>query len=218
MNHHALNQLHLGDCIQIMQKLTAQSIDFMLTDPPYLVNYHSRDGRNIAGDRKGDWLIPAFQAAYDLLKENSFAISFYGWNRADLFLNAWRKAGFRIVGHFTFTKDYPSRTGFVEARHECAYLLAKGKPRPETKILPDVLPWGRYSGNRYHPTQKPLGLMRLLIRHYSQIGEVILDPFAGSASTLIAAAHLRRSWIGMEIDQIYHRKALARISHYQKRT
>lgn len=194
------------------------SIDLALTDPPYLVRYRDRLGRSLTGDRRGDWLEPAFAALYQLMRPHRFVISFYGWHRADQFITAWRKAGFSIIGHFVFAKHYASRMGFTEARHECAYLLAKGQPEKPANPAPDVLPWGKYTGNRHHPTQKPLEILRRLIKTYSRIGDVVLDPFAGSGSTLIAAHSLRRSWIGMEIDPAYHGKALKRLSQYERNT
>lgn len=207
-----LNHLHLGDCTQIMRLIPDGSVDLIVTDPPYLVNYRSRDGRTIAGDVNGDWLKPACAEMFRVLRHNRFVISFYGWNHADKFITAWRAAGFRIVGHFVFAKHYASRRGFTEARHECAYLLAKGNPQTPERVLPDVMPWGKYTGNRLHPTQKPLEILRPLIKSFSDIGDVVLDPFAGSGSTLLAARQLHRSWIGIEMDATYHRHAANRLT------
>jgi adenine-specific DNA-methyltransferase len=108
-----INHLHLGDCTQMMRLLPDHSIDLIVTDPPYLVNYRDRTGRTIAGDRNSDWLQPAFAEMHRVLRTDRFAISFYGWNHADKFITAWRQAGFRIVGHFVFAKHYASRNGFT---------------------------------------------------------------------------------------------------------
>jgi adenine-specific DNA-methyltransferase len=177
----------------------------------YLVNYRARDGRGIAGDKQADWLLPAFTEMYRVLKPHSFCVSFYGWHKADMFLAAWRMAGLRPVGHFVWTKGYASKRGFTEARHECAYLLAKGHPRAPARALPDVLPW-RYTGNKLHPTQKPVMALQPLIAAYSQAGGVVLDPFAGSASTAIAARLLGRSFVAIEKDAMYHRIASERLA------
>lgn len=214
MNTLSLNQLTQGDCQHLMQQLPDQCIDLIVTDPPYLVNYRDRTGRTIKGDNNDSWLLPAFTQMYRLLRDNHFAISFYGWNHVDKFLQAWRHAGFRIVGHFVFVKHYASRTGYTQARHECAYLLAKGYPQAPDQLLPDVLRWGKYTGNRLHPTQKPLELLRRLIKHYSHIGDIVLDPFAGSGTTLLAAHQLHRSWIGMELDPRYHHAAQQRLTRH----
>lgn len=67
--------LILGDCIHKMRCMPGRSIGLLATDPPYLVNYLSRDGRSIANDKDGSWLQPVFDEVYRLLKPNSFAIS-----------------------------------------------------------------------------------------------------------------------------------------------
>jgi len=82
---------------------------------------------------------------YRVLKNDSLMVSFYAWNRADLFLNAWKTAGFRIVGHIVFAKSYASKSTFVSYTHESAYLLAKGRPQTPDRPIPDVIPW-KYTG------------------------------------------------------------------------
>lgn len=49
---------------------------------------------------------------FHVLKNNSLAVSFYGWNRIEAFMQAWKSAGFRIVGHLVFTKTYASKSAF----------------------------------------------------------------------------------------------------------
>jgi len=205
-----LNQLLHGDCLSVLPRLPSDSVDLVVTDPPYLVNYRSRDGRTILGDRNADWLAPAFTELHRVLRPHRFCVSFYGWQAADIFLQAWRHAGFRPVGHFTFVKGYNSRQGYTAARHESAYLLAKGKPAYPRNAPCDVLPW-KYTGNILHPTQKPVTILQPLIGAYSAIGDVVLDPFAGSGSTAEAARIMGRSFIAIEKDARYHRSARQRL-------
>jgi adenine-specific DNA-methyltransferase len=152
------NTIQHGNCIDLMQGLPSGSIDFILTDPPYFCRYRSRDGQRVANDDNGEWMKPAFAGAYRLSKPDSFCVSFYGWNSVDLFFEAWRAAGFRPVGHIVWQKDYASKAGFLEYRHEQAYLLAKGNPVRPGKALADVQPW-EYSGNRSHPTEKAVSIL-----------------------------------------------------------
>ncbi|ENF43212.1 DNA methylase family protein [Escherichia coli P0304816.14] len=100
-----------------------------LTDPPYLVGFRDRQGRTIAGDKTDEWLQPACNEMYRVLKKDALMVSFYGWNRVDRFMAAWKNAGFSVVGHLVFTKTYTSKAAYVGYRHECAYILAKGRPR-----------------------------------------------------------------------------------------
>jgi site-specific DNA-methyltransferase (adenine-specific) len=183
----------------------------VLTDPPYLARYRSRDGRSVPNDDNDAWLAPAFAELHRVLAPDTFGVSFYGWPHADRFLSAWRAAGFRIVGHFVFPKRYTSATRLVRYQHECAYLLAKGSPREPDHVIGDVIDW-TYSGNKLHPTQKPLPVLLPLVEAFSAPGGLVLDPFCGSGSSLVAAKLLGRSFTGIELDAGYHAIAVHRLA------
>jgi site-specific DNA-methyltransferase (adenine-specific) len=209
-----INTIVNGDCLKLLPAVPAESVNFILTDPPYITNYRSRDGRTVPNDDNDIWLKPAFAAMHRVLETNSFCVSFYGWPQADRFIEAYKAAGFRLVGHFAFPKRYTSSTRFVRYQHECAHLLAKGyPPHPETTIG-DVIDW-TYSGNRLHPTQKPLSVLLPLIETFSRPGGTVADPFAGSGSTLLAAKMLGRPYLGIELDTRYHAIASRRLSQGQ---
>jgi len=205
------NTIINADCLNALPALPAQSVDFILTDPPYLVNYKSRDGRTVPNDNDDQWLLPAFQEMYRVLKEDSFCVSFYGWPKADLFMKAYRTAGLRIVGNFVFPKRYTSTTGYVRYQHECAHLLVKGCPWARADTIGDVIDW-TYSGNKLHPTQKPIQVLLPLIETFSPPGGLVLDPFAGSGSSLVAARMLGRTYLGIELDAAYHAIAEQRLA------
>jgi DNA modification methylase len=207
----ARNQVQLGDCNELMGNPQTGSVDFILTDPPYLTNYRDRSGRTVANDNQPDWLCPAFSQMHRVLKPSAFCVSFYGWNKVDLFMAAWRAAGFRPVGHIVFRKRYASKTGFMEARHEAAYLLAKGNVQFPAERIPDVLDW-RYTGNRLHPTQKPVDTLKPLITAFCPAGGLVLDPFCGSGSTLVAARDTGRDYLGIELDASHHATATVRLA------
>ena len=209
----SLNSVVNGDCIECMRSLPWPSVDFILTDPPYLVNYRDRTGRSVANDAgDGAWLKPAFRQMHRVLRPDSLCVSFYGWNKVDLFMDAWKSAGFSVVGHIVFRKRYGSNSRFLEYRHESAYLLAKGRPPLPASPVPDVLDW-EYSGNQLHPTQKPVQPLKTLIGAFTKPGDVVLDPFCGSGSTLAAAQELGRRFIGIELDEQHHRTASNRLAH-----
>jgi adenine-specific DNA-methyltransferase len=208
--HEFVNRIITGDCIEVMKEIPSTSIDFIATDPPYLVRYTSRDGRRIVNDDTRNWLMPAFAEMYRVLKYDRFMLCFYGWNKVDRFFAAWKAAGFYPVGHLVWIKDYHSNERFVRYSHESAYLLAKGKPVRPQIALRDVLDW-KYTGDELHPTQKPVMALLPVIMAFSRLGEIILDPFAGSGSTAVAAQDLGRRYIGIEIDPKYARKAEERL-------
>lgn len=194
------NSVLQGDCTAIMAGLPPASVDLVLTDPPYLCNYRDRRGRTVANDNDPAWLVPAFAEIARVMTPEAHCVSFYGWHVVDQFMAAWRAAGLRPIGHLVFPKAYASRVGAFEARHEQAYVLAKGNARPVPFPAPDVLPWS-YTGNRLHPTQKPLAGLKPIIAALTRPGELVLDPFAGSGSTLVAAQELDRDYLGIELDE-----------------
>jgi adenine-specific DNA-methyltransferase len=199
-----------ADCVPALAGLAPALFDFALTDPPYLVDYHARDGRTVTNDNNARWLRPSFAQIYRVLKPASFCVSFYAWNKVQLFMDAWRGAGFRTVGHVVFRKRYASSARFLRYEHECAYLLAKGDVTPPAQPIPDVIDF-RYTGNTLHPTQKPVAALRPLISAFCPPGGIVLDPFAGSGSTLVAARELGRRYLGIEIDAQHYRTATTRL-------
>jgi len=200
-----------GDCVEAMKQLDEGSVDFILTDPPYITNYRDRTGRTVINDDNDAWLAPAYAQMYRALKPNAVCVSFYGWGKADLFIAAWKNAGFRVSGHIVFRKRYSSRSFFLQYHHEQAYLLTKGRPARPAEPPPDVIDW-TYTGNRLHPTQKPIGVLRPIIAAFTEPGELVLDPFCGSGSTLAAASELYRRYIGIELDKRHHATAVQRLA------
>jgi DNA modification methylase len=207
----APNRILHGDCVQVMRGLPSESVDFVLTDPPYLVRYRDRGGRTVANDDRADWLRPAFAEIFRLLRPGSLALSFYGWNRVDLFFDAWKAAGFSVVGHLVFRKRYASSSRFFEYRHESAYLLAKGNAKLPAVPLPDVMDW-QYTGNKLHPTQKPVENLTPIVRTFCKPGDLVLDPFCGAGSSLVAARDAGCAYLGIEVAAEHHRTATERLA------
>ena len=210
------NRIFHGNCIEIMGQMPANSVDFILTDPPYLVNYRDRTGRSILNDADDNWLRPAMKEAYRVLKQDRVAVMFYGWTKVDKFFEAWLGAGFQPVGHIVFRKSYSSKSRFLQYQHEQAFLLAKGRPLLPKQPLGDVMEMP-YSGNKLHPTQKPVTALVSLIRSFTRPGEIVLDAFAGAGSTCAAAALSSRRYIGIELDETYLALANARMNRVHER-
>jgi site-specific DNA-methyltransferase (adenine-specific) len=205
------NTIIHADCVTALRQLAAESVDFVLTDPPYVNNYRTRDGRTIPNDRF-KWLRPAFAELHRVLKRDSFCVCFYGWAHIDKFAAAFRGAEFRVVGHLTFPKRYTSNTRFLRYQHEGEYLLAKSNPQRPRNTIGDVIEWTDYTCNRLHPSQKPITMLMPLIDTFSAPGSLVLDPFSGSGSSLLAATMLGRNYLGIELDAKYHAIASRRLA------
>jgi len=204
-------QVIQGDCKTVLHSLPEASVDFVLTDPPYLGRFKDRTGRTLANDDKPAAVVGAYTELYRVLKRDSFCISFYGYPKLDAFVHAWTEAGFDTVGHIVWPKPYISSTRFVGVAHESAYILAKGRPQKPARPLMDVQRW-EYSGNKAHPTEKAVSVLMPLIHSFSRPGDLVLDPFSGSGSTLVAAALSGRRYFGIELEAKYVELARRRLA------
>ena len=196
------NQIICGEASQILAQFPSNAIDLVVTDPPYLINYKDRNGRTLENDDNPQAVLNVYPEIARVMKPDSYCVSFYGWSSIDLFSNAWKRSGLRVIGHLVWPKRYASNTGLFRYSHEAAYVLAKGyPPRPNIR-LSDTQEW-IYSGNHFHPTEKSVRILDPLINAFSNSGDIVLDPFSGSGSTVIAAANNGRSYIGIELNPTY---------------
>ena len=200
-----------GDAAALLQRFPPQSIDFGLTDAPYLVNYQDRDGRSVRNDNNPEAVLPVFPQLYRVLKPHSYCVVFCGWAKIADFARTWQAAGFSVAGEIVWTKDYASSARHVAYRHESAYVLTKGNPQRPAQPLADVRRW-EYSGNRRHPTEKAVNILTPLVRAFSKPGDVVLDPFTGSGAIPVAAALSGRRAIGIDIERQYCDMARRRLA------
>ena len=105
-------------------------------------------------------------------------------------------------------KQRPPHMGHIEAG---SYVSEDGGPR----LVRSVLEVRSEHGRAVHPTQKPLGILRPLIAYSVPSDGIVLDPFAGSGSTLLAARALRRKAIGIEVQERYCEAAARRLSQFE---
>jgi site-specific DNA-methyltransferase (adenine-specific) len=131
-----------------------------------------------------------------------------------------KEHGFKTMSHpFVFTKNYSAETLKANMRPvgACEYgLLFYRDKLPKFnnhgKMVYNHMPFDKEIMDKIHPTQKPIGLIKRLIELFTDKYDVVIDPVAGSASTLIAARQLRRHSYGFEIDKKFYAKSINRIN------
>jgi site-specific DNA-methyltransferase (adenine-specific) len=211
-----------GDCLPHLAALPDASLDLLLTDPPYGLDYES-DHREvnplpkIANDRLEDTVTVIDQAlalASRKLKQDSHVYLFTSWKTYPILLPIIARY-FQVHNLLMWVKNNWT-AGDLDANygqiHECIVFAQKGNRVLHGPPASDLLRFSRVSENgRVHPTEKPLPLLEYLIEKSSRPGEVVCDPFAGVASTLLAAKRKGRQFIGMEIDETWYKHGLARL-------
>ena len=213
--------LHLGDCLDVMQGIPDGSVDMVMTDPPYGMNFQSNRAKNgprhkkIEGDSVVDtrWLSDAFR----LLKSGGGLISFCDWNTSHKWREEIECAGFIIKSQVIWDRMHHGMgdlKGAFAPQHDVIWYATKGRRIFVNGRPMSVMRHKRPSpaDDHGHPTCKPVMLMENLITATDDgSGGVIIDPFLGSGTTGVAAANTGRRFIGIERDPEYFAAASARI-------
>lgn len=198
------NAIHHGDSLQLVQQLAPRSVDLICSDPPY--------GGNEIGGIKAPPIannttplpgLLAIQRSLAALKFNRFCILFLNQQHQpfyDLFFR--RYTNLRVRGYVVWDKNRIGLGYGVRTRHELIGVYEKGRPFYHQQAVPSVIQCSR-ADTSDHPNAKPLALMHYLIGKFSSPGDLVLDPFAGSGTTLLAAKITKRRYIGMELDAGY---------------
>jgi adenine-specific DNA-methyltransferase len=208
-----------GDCRTLLTDadcpIADGSVQLLLTDPPYGVAWKTpRDdaaGRPEAAISLFEQLLAA---AIPKLADDAHVLIFCCWRTEPLFRAALEEAGLHLRGSLVWSKESHGvgdcHSSFSPS-HERILHATLGSPRLRRRPR-DVITVPRKHLADRHPTEKPVELLRQLIEATTAPDDLILDPFAGVASSLVAAQELgRRSW-GCELDEGYHRTGSARLS------
>jgi len=214
-----LNKIVKGDCRKVLQGIKSASIDLVVTDPPYGMNYRSRRFGPIRFDRDRSWFRAFIAEAYRVLKEDTHIYVFANDHSLSTFRAEMAGAGFRMKRTLVWLKDQHGMgdlRGDYAARTEFILFAHKGRRHLNGRRDTNVLHFDRFHKPE-HPTEKPEGLVRFLIAKSSATRDIVLDPFAGSGTTCVAARSLGRRYIGIEIDARWVRHARARLAGGQER-
>lgn len=232
-----LNKIICGDCIEIMQELPEESIDLIVTSPPY--NLKNSTGNGMKDGRGGKWanakLVEGYSTYDDCMPHDDYAM----WQRkcltemmrvlkndgAIFYNHKWRVQGGLLQDRHDIIEGFPVRQiiiwqrkgginfnpGYFLPTYEVIYLIAK----PDFKLVPKANAHGdiwqfTQEMNNPHPAPFPVHLIERIIS--STDAEIVLDPFMGSGTTAIAAIRHDRKYIGIDIAPEYCEMAEKRIA------
>ena len=210
-----------GDCLERMKDIPDGSVDMVLTDPPYGMDYQSNRRtatekfNKIAQDEGLGWLDDFCIQMYRVMKPNTAAYVFCSWHNVDVFKQALQK-NFKVKNLLVWVKNNHGSgdlKGAYAPKHEFIFFIHKGRCLLRDGRRPDILEYAKVSGAKMvHPTEKPIDLLERLIFDASDVGAQILDPFMGSGTTGVACANTGRRFIGIELDEGYFNIAKDRIN------
>lgn len=219
-----LNKITCADCLDILKQLPDKSVDLVCTDCPYHIisggctNIPRKDEPTGIFNRRNaftadtaksgklfkhndikfeDWL----PEVYRVLKDNTHCyIMINARNLSELQTKA-ESVGFEFQQLLVWDKGNATPNRYYLNGCEFILMLRKGAARNINNMgYKNILSVPNIIGDKCHPTEKPVGLMEILIGNSTNEGDIVLEPFAGSGSTCIAAKNLGRNFIGIELD------------------
>ena len=217
-----INKIYQGDCLEIMKQIDDKSIDLLITDPPYFMKLDYFKTRKRFQQTFSDlnviehFFTDVFVQIERVMKQTGRIYMFCDGQSYPMF---W-------IYMFRFCKnvrpliwDKKTSINGYSWRHQ--HELVIFAEMPETKPVPsgdgDILRLNAVKvDERTHPAEKPTELLKQFVLKSSKKGDLILDCFAGTGSTLITCKELKRDFIGIEIDENYCKIANKKIQELLK--
>jgi len=219
-----LNQIICGDCLEVMRDIPDKSVDLVLTDPPYGIDFQSARRIDktqwkpkIANDEKPftEWL----DDAYRITRDTGALLCFCRWDVQEQFKQAIEKAGFEIKSQIIWDKVIHGMGDLKSSfspQHEVIWFATKGKFIFPYMRPPSILRFKRVDAEKLiHPNEKPIELIEYLISVTTKPDAVVADFFVGSGVTMDAAYSLGRYYVGTELDEGYCNIARRRVEQAQ---
>ena len=185
-----------GDCLQVMRDMPDNSVDAVVTDPPYNAKKAFMND-NLDDEQYKIFILNIVNSCEKIANTRIFftgLINLFVWPKPKNLLIWTKLNGTSGAGNIIHNKYEP--------------IACYGKIK---NLMTDVFNYPIEYGTYKHPTQKPLKLMKILIAKMTDPGATILDPFMGSGTTGVACVQTGRNFIGIEIDEKYYNIAQRRI-------
>lgn len=216
-------KLYNDDCLNVLKDIGDNSIDLVVTDPPYEVITGGRNGgvkgkpSGILTENKqlmksipkaGLWLSECFR----VMKDGTHIYIMTNTLNLTNYLNIINDVGFKLHNLLVWNKNNTTPNRWYMKNREYVIFARKGFAKPiNNPSSQTVHNFDNIIGNKQHPTEKPVDLMKLYVENSSQVGDTVLDPFMGIGSTGVACKELGRNFIGVELDKQYFDIATKRI-------
>lgn len=222
MQNEFINKVHHGNCVDLAKLyLPDESVDLILTDPPFGIAYKSQISNNhdiILNDKFEEFtrdLTSWFQTMQRIIKKNGVVLMFCsggGKTPSSAIATLEGMKYFNLINTVIWDKGSAGIGWKYKPQYEVILVFSKvadGYNWYDTShTVTNVLKYNRHipSAND-HPTQKPLALLKKLIKIHTKENDLVCDLFAGSGSTLVAAKELGRNYIGFELFDAYYNLA-----------
>ena len=225
-----INKITNADCLDILKQLPDNSVDLVLTDPPYGIDYLSNRTENhkkIENDKYEDFskLYPIWIAEFKrILTDTGCCCCCCGGGKTPVsqeFTLEAIKQGFNLIQTVIWDKCTIGLGWHYRPSYETVIVLSKSKDKynwfTDRKDVSNIVRIGNIIPQKGdHPTPKPVELMQHFLDLHSKENDVVLDPFSGSGTTAIACHNMKRNFICIEKDFDYWKASCKRLEDHQK--
>jgi DNA modification methylase len=200
------------DSDQVAKLMNGQKADMIHTDPPYNIDYEggSKKREKIANDKLDDFpkfLYDVYTTLATALKKGGAIYVWHASSETHNFIQQFLNAGFLFKSYIVWNKNNSTfgRSDYHWKHEPCIYGWLDGASHKWCGDRKQTTVWDidRPSRSDQHPTMKPIPLCSKPLENSSDIGDIILDVFLGSGSTMVASHQLKRKCYGMELDPKY---------------
>ena len=216
-------KLYQGDRLEVMDNVKDKSVDLIVTDPPYLMDYQSNRRKKedrfdkIKNDKGNYILIQKYlKECHRIMKDNTAIYCFCSWHNIDFFKREFEKH-FKLKNIIVWNKNNHGTgdlKGSYAPKHEFILFGHKGRTLLREKRIADVIDCAKIPSKKLtHPTEKPQELLEIFIKQSSDEGSIIFDGFMGTGSCGIVAKKLNRKFVGVELDSTYFNIACERLEN-----
>ena len=224
-----VNKIYNDDCINGMKRIHDNSIDLIVTDPPYLISYKTgrrkdkthRFNETILNDNNEQLIKYYIKECHRILKDNTAMYLFCSTSKVDFFKKELEQY-FAIKNMIIWVKNNHTAGDLYSSfgrKYEIIFLVNKGRSLFKGERLTDVWTFPRVVGdNQLHQNQKPIELIKQCIIKHSNTDDIVFDGFMGSGTTAVAALDLDRKFLGFELDKHYYEVAKKRINNHTTQT
>lgn len=216
-----LNRIYNEDCRVTLAGMLDNSVDLIVTDPPYGMEFQSgyRKVKHevISNDDNLSWMWEVFTGCKRVLKDNGHAYFFCSFHNIDKFMQELKQVGFNIKNILIWMKNNTGMgdlEGDYAPQYEFIIFCSNGVKKLNGRRDSNILKFAR-TMNNLHPTEKPIDLIRYLIMKSSDIGDIVADFFSGSGTTPAGCIKENRQFIASEIDVTHYKTSIKRISLQQ---
>lgn len=233
-----VNQIHQGDCFELLDQIEDNSIDFVFTDPPY--NVSQKDSKQAYGGGRtgiefGDWDFGfdtekwIRQLASKPKKDSGQVVIFNAFRNMEIIARVLEEEGYRVQAEPMYwvktnpVPNFPHR--MPVSSFEYILWATRGEDYTFNRRELEKMMYGRFvassheeQGQRFHTTQKPMSLWQEIMKIHSNPKELALDTFGGSGVTAVSAIRLRRNYLVIEADDTYFKLSTQRVNREKRKS